>query len=199
MASYNELVKKYRKLAKRADQRLVRLEALSYEKGYEYVRDWAYATAMRDIKIWAGPDAKRFNTKPPETAAKLERKIADIENFLSSKTSTKKGITEIYENRAKSINDRFGTDFNWRDFANAIESGVYEKLKSDYGYNTALTVVAKMQRDRKQLEAAVKEANEKNIKISKTDAMSKLDYDMIIKQTISKELEKQGVSILDLK
>ena len=199
MASYNDLVKKYRKLAKRADQRLVGLEALSYEKGYEYVRDWAYATAMRDIKIWAGPDAKRFNTKPPETAAKLERKIADIENFLASKTSTKKGITEVYEQRAKSINERFDTDFNWRDFANAIESGVYEKLKSDYGYNTALTVVAKMQRDKKQLEAAVKEANAKNIKISQTDAMSNLDYDMIIKQTISNELQKQGVSILDLK
>lgn len=199
MASYNDLVKKYRKLAKRADQRLVRLEGLSYEKGYEYVRDWAYAMAMRDIKIWAGPDAKRFNTKPPETAAKLERKIADIENFLASKTSTKKGITEVYEQRAKSINERFNTDFNWRDFANAIESGVYEKLKQDYGYNTALTVVAKMQRDKKQLEAAVKEANTKNIKISQTDSMSKLDYDMIIKQTISNELEKQGVSILDLK
>lgn len=199
MASYNALVKKYRKLAKRADQRLVRLEALSYEKGYKYVRDWAYSTAMRDINIWSGPDAKRFNTKPPETISKLERKIADIENFLAMKTSTKKGITEVYEQRATTINDIFDTQFTWRDFANAIESGIYEKFKKDYGYNTALTVVAKMQRDKKQLEAAVKEANEKNIKISKTDAMSKLDYDMIIKQTISKELEKQGVSILDLK
>ena len=47
MASYESLVKEYRRLAKRADQRLVRLEKRAEKQ--PAVLDWAYRKAQYDI------------------------------------------------------------------------------------------------------------------------------------------------------
>ena len=53
----------YKRLAKTADQRLVRLEQLSTQKGYENVTAYAYARAQYDIGRYTS--GHRFNTKPP--------------------------------------------------------------------------------------------------------------------------------------
>ena len=47
---YAALVKEYRKLAKRADQRLVRLERYAQQPKYSNVTQFAYKKAMRDIR-----------------------------------------------------------------------------------------------------------------------------------------------------
>lgn len=198
MASYKELVKEYRKLAKRADQRLVRLETLSYEKGYVHVKEWAYQRAMHDIKVY-DENATRFNIKPPQTKSALERKIASIKNFLSSASSTKKGIKETYEKRVASINQTLRTNFSVDDFQKAMESGLVDRLKKDYGYRTAIEVIDRIQRDKESLENIVNDAKKQSIKIMQSDKWDSLGYDMIMKQTIAKELESQGLSLLDLK
>ena len=61
--TYAELEKEYHRLAKRADQRLVRLEGYRHDKGYESITSYAYATAQKAIKEWSGDKATRFNTK----------------------------------------------------------------------------------------------------------------------------------------
>ena len=86
----------YKRLAKTADQRLVRLERLATEPGYEKVTQYAYAKAMRDIENYGG--GKRFNVKPPLKEdgtvdnTLLREKLADLRAFLTSVSSTKKGI-----------------------------------------------------------------------------------------------------------
>lgn len=125
-----DLEEKYRQLAKRADQRLVRLEKLSGQKGFEKVLQYAYRVAMRDIRSWSGSDARRFNTRPPKNTAQLKAKIADIEKFLESVTSTKTGIVTSYDNRVKKFNEKYGTDFTGSELSEFFKSTLYKKMDS---------------------------------------------------------------------
>ena len=125
-----DLEEKYRQLAKRADQRLVRLERLSMEKGFEKTLQYAYRVAMRDIRSWSGSDARRFNTRPPKNTAQLKAKIADIEKFLESVTSTKTGIVTSYDNRVNKFNEKYGTNFTGAELSEFFKTTLYQKMDS---------------------------------------------------------------------
>lgn len=162
----------YRKLAKRADQRLVRLEKYASEGGkYKSVKQYAYRVAMRDIRAWSGENATRFNTKPPSNTNQLKAKIADIKKFLSSASSTvgrtkeTRGISEIYEQRAKTLNDRYGTDFTWKDLATFFESGVNEKLDQQYDSKTKMEMIAVVQANKRKINSAIKKGTDVNLNL----------------------------------
>lgn len=165
------LEKEYRKLAKRADQRLVRLKRLSEQPGYEGILNYAYKVAQRDIRSWSGEKATRFNTKPPSNTNQLKAKIADIKKFLGSASSTwgrtkeTKGIKQIYEDRTRTINEKYGTDFTWQELAKLFESGLWKKIKSkdDFGSDTDFTTIANAKKNFKEVEDAVKHDREINI------------------------------------
>lgn len=165
------LEKEYRKLAKRADQRLVRLEQLAKSPEYSGVLNFAYRKAQRDIRAWSGESASRFNTKPPSNTNQLKAKIADIKRFLESASSTigktkeTKGIKEIYQDRADTINERYGTDFNWRDLARLFESNLYKKIKSkdDYDSKTEMQTIANISANFDEVKQAIKKDREVNI------------------------------------
>lgn len=121
----------YRRIAKVADQRLVRLERLAGLPGYGNATQWAYRRAASDIETWGGNIEKpRFNTKPPESLNALRAKINDIKAFLGSESSTKSGITETYKNRAKTINSKYGTSFQVDDLAKVFNNGLMKKLEA---------------------------------------------------------------------
>lgn len=141
MADKEELLKEYKKLAKRADQRLIRLEALAHEEHYHGATSYAYARAMRDIHTWSGEGANRFNTKAPESSQQLQAKINDIKQFLEADTSTKSGITKVYKRRADTTNKKYGTNFNWQDLANFYESESNKKLAKKYGSKTVVRAI----------------------------------------------------------
>lgn len=118
----------YRRIAKVADQRLVRLEKLAGQAGYGNADQWAYKKAMRDISTWSGDAATRFNTKPPENIKQLQAKINDIKSFLGAPSSTKSGITKVYQSRANTINDKYGTNFSTGDLENLFSSSFWKKV-----------------------------------------------------------------------
>lgn len=198
MASYKELLKEYRKLAKRADQRLVRIEAAAHEKQYENIKSWAYKNAMRDIRVYSGKGAKRFNTKPPETLGALQRKVNDINNFLNMKTSTIKGTREVMQKRVDTINKENDTNFTLDDWKKLTDSGILEQLKTNYGSQVSIETIATIKKDKKQLELAMQEAKDRGIDIKDTDAMEELEYDWIVQDVISDLLEEHGIGIIDL-
>lgn len=187
MSKYDELLAEYKKLAKQADQRLVRLEKYSEQEHYKGVLNYSYARAMRDIASWSGPDATRFNTKPPASYQSLQAKVADIKEFLESATSTKQGITTMYKDRAKTTNKRFGTDFTWQDLANFYEGELSKKLDSEYGSKTlikALGVIKRIGDDKSKIQAAI-------------ESNKKLSNDMVVDE-IAKRLLSQGYTAQDL-
>lgn len=153
----------YRRIAKVADQRLVRLEALKHQPHFKNVENFAYARAMRDIESYGG--TKRWNTKPPESERLLKEKITDIIRFLESPTSTKKGTIEVYQKRVDTINKNLDLEgkekITWQDFATITESGDLDTLIASYGSETAFASIGKVKRSKNKVDDIVNKAKSK--------------------------------------
>lgn len=163
----------YRRLAKAADQRLVRLEGYAHDEHFKNVTEWAYARAQKDISKWSGSGANRFNTVPPETPQQLQSKIEDIKTFLESATSTKQGIIDIYKRRADTFNQTNGTSFTWQDLATFFERGGNELLDTQYGSETRFRAVGAIQKaDPKKIREAIEEGSAKHLKLSDDDEVN---------------------------
>ena len=175
---YIQAYVKYKKEAKQADQRLVRLEALSHEKHFHGVLEFAYKRAVKDIQAWGGD--KRFNTAPPRTVTELEAKIADIEHFLSRPTSKKSTIIQTYKKRANTINNKpyiksLGVKFTWEEIANYYESNAAEKNDTKYGSKTVLRALAVLKKlDNANEAKKIQDTNEKVQRVSDDKVVNKV-------------------------
>ena len=52
--TYDDLVRQLRKLAKRADQRMVRLEKAEGQRGFEHITSFSYSKAEAEIERFSG-------------------------------------------------------------------------------------------------------------------------------------------------
>ena len=164
------LQKWYKRLAKAADQLLVRLENYSDQPYYKTAMKWAYRRAEKDIQKWdkkAGRDYSdfRFNRDMPVNEEELRSKISDIRQFIEAPTSTKQGITSVYKKRADTINQKYGTNWSWEDVAKFYESEEAKYWNEKYGSKTALRVIATIQKNKKVLQDDMKKVKEKDIKV----------------------------------
>lgn len=187
--SYESLLKTYKKLAKRADQRLVRLEGYRHDKGYENITSYAYRTAMKDIKSWSGEGATRFHTKAPANKRDLMKKIADIEKFLDAPTSTKKGVMNVYKKRADSLNKTFFGDdkkqyLTWQEWGNFWDKVGAEMLDKIY-YSQAAKGAGIM----KKYKITPENAKEKAEQLVRSD-----DID-VVEGEIIKSLAENGLTL----
>ena len=178
--TYEEVVKVYRTLAKTADQRLVRLEAYEHDPNFANATKWAYARAIRDIQQWSGEQATRFNTAPPKSMAELQAKIEDIKTFLAAPTSTKKGIKDVLQNRANTLNEKYGTNFKWNNVGTFFESELAQKMDESYSSKTTIKIVASLQKNKKKILKELKKAEEKDQRVS-DEMVEKLVRDVLDK------------------
>lgn len=177
-----ELEKIYRRVAKVADQRLVRLEKLSQQKNFKQVKQWAYKNATIDALEWgANPNKPRFNIKPPAHKSSLKAKINDMLNFIEKPTSTRAGIIEVYQKKADTLNEKYkeyGLNLNWSDVGDLFESTLYKKLSKKYSSGTVLKAIATMKNNEGQILKDFKEQKASHIKTE--------DNDMIINDAIKR-------------
>lgn len=150
-----ELDKIYRKVAKVADQRLVRLEQLSKQKDFKQVKQWAYKNAIQDALEWgANVNKPRFNIKPPSKKYSIQAKINDMLNFIEKPTSTRAGIVEVYESKARTLNEKYkeyGLNLNWSDVGTFFESQLYKKLSKKYSSGTVIKAIATIKQNEKEV------------------------------------------------
>lgn len=202
--STEELLKIYRQVAKTADSRLLRLEKLQGQKNFQNVKRYAYKRAAMDAAEWgANPDKPRFNIAPPKTKtgevnrAQIRGKINDILSFLEKPTSTKKGIIEIYQKRADTLNKKsaekgWGLTFTWEDVGEFFESKLYKKLDSSFGSETRIKAIGKIKENEEAVLRAFKEDRKNHKKTSlKTSSTRKAtkdlsEDDIIVQQAINK-------------
>lgn len=200
--TYNRLLKRYKQVAKQADQRLVRLEKAAKEPGYENITAYAYKRAAQDVKAWDIASAKqkgrkpkeyalpRFNRNIPTTLEGLKSKLTDIERFLLSATSTKAGTEEVYKKRAEAINKKVGFRRNdkgrltWQDIKAFYDSELASVL-TEKGYYSTMRAIGEIKRKTVgKNPAEIKNIAARNIRISNDkniDAVAKellnLGYD----------------------
>lgn len=202
----------YKRLAKVADQRLVRLEQLAQQPGFEKVKLYAYDKAMRDLESYGG--GSRFNTKIPTDengvidSRLLSQKLADMRAFLSSVTSTKQGIQSVYTERVKSINEKYGTSYSWQDLADFYQSGDAKKAIAYGNSDLVLRAIGKIQKARAQLNKEMaanakitldKKNNDKVIYDKANDILKGHDLDLsILKGLDSSQRNRMGEILAEL-
>ena len=153
-----EISKKSRRLAKRANQRLVRLERYAKRPGFSKVLSYAYQGAQQYISSNLGGTRYKEHVKLYDISdgskqlsgsdlykanVMIQRqRIKAMEEFLSSDSSTMgrsragaetKGIAAIYDKRTQTINDRYlskyGMKMSENDLKRFFESKKQAKLE----------------------------------------------------------------------
>lgn len=186
---YQALVKEFKSLAKKADQRLVRLERLSTQKGFENVTKFAYNRAMKDIQYWSGSGASRFNRDIPRNIKSLRARISDVKHFLEdTKTSTKRDIMRTFQGRANAINNKYGTNMKWDDLAGFFESKNWQDMSRQYGSKTAMKAIGEIQTNEKGIKKAFKKGQTPTVRVS----------DKKVQSAINNILEEQGLSVFNM-
>ena len=169
------MAKEARKLAKRANQRMVRLERYAQEKAFQGALDFAYDIAQKQIKALYGKqgDKLRFTEKQrlvsvsdgtkdltgqdlyKQNVYMLRHKINAMQEFLGSESSTKKGLKKVYDKRAHTIStaSKFGLadqgiSLSASDLQRFFESKKQERLAKVVG-SLNMFVVAAVIRDNK--------------------------------------------------
>lgn len=186
----------YKKLAREADQRLRDLEKLSRKEGFENVTKFAYARAQEDIRLNRGKGYKRYGLNPPYRESEMMDEIMDMKNFLQSKSSTEKGITESYMEAAKTLNKDYGTNFKWSDMATFFESRFFKKMEvMGYDSKQIVKAIGIMQKDPKKYLKLIKESVIEDVKLpdKEGEEMKNLILEDLINEygvSLSKYLKK---------
>lgn len=185
---YKALMSEYRQLAKRADQRLVRLEKRA-NSGQEWkaVTKYAYANAMEEIRRFSGAEAKRFNVKPPNSTQMLQAKINAMKRFLESPTSTTTGIRRTYEKRVNTINKEYGTDFTWEELKEFFDSALSNKLDAKVDSKTKLIIVGEVQKHSSEIKKALEEHKPIHLKLD--DDIAEYEVNKVL-QYYKKDIKK---------
>ena len=131
----SELLQIRRKLAKRINQRMVRLEKKGLTQG------GAYAD-YQDVLNRYFDGAKRVpeNTKIFKHLPRTE--VSALQKLLKEKTSTVQGWNEVMQARVQTMYDRYGVSFkNNYELADFIKSLEFEAMKRHYGSKQLLRMI----------------------------------------------------------
>lgn len=123
-----ELFNELKKLSKRANQRIVRLER---EFGYTDV--WAVKKLRNKLEVstlLAWTSKGRVAVNKSMTSIQMKATIKAVNQFLNSATSTKTGIKKVRRNQISSIAKSLGTDEE--ELTNEEAETLYEMLADDY-------------------------------------------------------------------
>lgn len=139
-----ELLKLRRKLAKRLNQRMKRLE----DKGFTAERGGAYADYQDILNRFFG-GAKRV----PENLTTwgkgtFKSQVKALQKILKEKTSTVQGWRDVIDRRMETFKIKYGIDFKSdKEMFDFIHSEEFKKVASLYDSKQALRIIGKKQRD----------------------------------------------------
>ena len=97
----NELFNELRKLAKRANQRIVRLERFAGRQNAWAVANLRNRLDTEKLNAWTAKGRIKYNKSMNIT--ELRATIKATKNFLNSATSTKRGIKKVIQKQIKGL------------------------------------------------------------------------------------------------
>nr|DAV50712.1 MAG TPA: hypothetical protein [Caudoviricetes sp.] len=168
--SDKELYAIRKKLAKRLNQRMRRIEAAGIDYGAIkiYKQDVArYYTGNKGFKESLG------KTK----GISVKHEISLLQNLLNLPTSTLPGIKKIRKKAMGTFEDRYNVKFkNVQQYEDFIASSTWEKLDELYGSATALDIIAKSQKSVSQIQKDVESFIAKTDRYTSSDIAKQLGF-----------------------
>lgn len=184
-----ELLKEYRRLADRADKRLLRLERLAEsDKNFDKVLEYSYKKATDRARVWGSTSGKaRFAINPPTNERDIKLKIKDIQDFLEKPSSTKSGIVKSYKKRVDNLNKLLpdgAKKLTWQEYKEYFEKAEAKNLDTKFGYRALTKAFSLQETQKKDFEKANDTPEEK-----RTEAQKKLIDNITKAMAGDKEVE----------
>lgn len=180
--SDKELYAIRKKLAKRLNQRMRRLESAGID--YGVIKMYRKEVA----RYYAGN--KGFKESLGKTKGiSVKHEISLIQNLLNRPTSTMQGIRRIRKKAMNTFEEKYNVHFkNVQEYEDFVESDAWEKMDSLYGSNTALDIIAVSNKTVDQVQKIVNEFIKKTDKYKSEDIAKQLGFKSLkdaLKQTKS--------------
>lgn len=168
--SDKELYTIRKKLAKRLNQRMRRLEAAGIDYG-------AIKIYKQDVARYY-PGNKGFKESLGKTKGlSVKHEISLIQNLLNLPTSTLPGIKKIRKKAMGTFEDRYNVKFkNVQQYEDFITSSTWKKLDELYGSATALDIIAKSQKTVSEIQKDVEDFIAKTDRYTSSDIAKQLGF-----------------------
>jgi hypothetical protein len=168
--SDNELYAIRKKLAKRLNQRMRRLE--SAEIDYGVIKMYRKEVA----RYYAGN--KGFKESLGKTKGiSVKHEISLIQNLLNRPTSTLQGIRRIRKKAMNTFEEKYNVHFkNVQEYEDFIESDTWKKMDKLYGSSTALDLIATSEKTVEQVRKSVEDFFKKTDKYTSADIAKQLGF-----------------------
>lgn len=168
--SDKELYAIRKKLAKRLNQRMRRLESagINYGTIKMYKQDVArYYPGNKGVKESLG------KTK----GISVKHEISLIQNLLNRPTSTLQGIRKIRKKAMNTFEEKYNVHFkNVQEYEDFIESDTWKKMEALYGSSSALDLIATSEKTVEQILKSVEDFFKKTDKYNSEDIAKQLGF-----------------------
>lgn len=168
--SDKELYAIRKKLAKRLNQRMRRLESA----GIDYGAIKMYREEV--ARYYAGN--KSFKESLGKTKGiSVKHEISLIQNLLNRPTSTLHGITRIRKKAIGTFEEKYGVKFkNVQEYEDFIESETWKKMENLFGSSTTLDIIAASNKTISEVRKSVEDFIAKTDKYTSSDIAKQLGF-----------------------
>lgn len=168
--SDKELYAIRKKLAKRLNQRMRRIESKEIDYG-------AIKIYKQDVARYY-PGNKGFKESLGKTRGiSVKHEISLLQNLLNLPTSTFSGIKKIRKKAMVTFEERYNVKFkNVQQYEDFISSSTWKKLDELYGSATALDIIAKSQKSVSEIQKDVESFIAKTDRYTSSDIAKQLGF-----------------------
>lgn len=168
--SDKELYAIRKKLAKRINQRMRRLESAGINYG-------AIKMYKQDVARYY-PGNKGFKESLGKTKGiSVKHEISLIQNLLNRPTSTLQGIQKIRKKAMNTFEEKYNVHFkNVQEYEDFIESDTWKKMEALYGSSTALDLIVTSEKTVEQILKSVEDFFKKTDKYNSEDIAKQLGF-----------------------
>lgn len=168
--SDKELYAIRKKLAKRLNQRMRRLESSGIDYG-------AIKIYKQDVARYY-PGNKGFKESLGKTKGiSVKHEISLIQNILNLPTSTLQGIRIIRKKAMNTFEERYNVIFkNVQEYEDFIQSETWKKMEDLYGSGTALDLIATSGKTVEEIQKSVEDFLKKTDKYNSEDIVKQLGF-----------------------
>lgn len=168
--SDKELYAIRKKLSKRLNQRMRRLESAGIDYG-------AIKIYKQDVARYY-PGNKGFKESLGKTRGiSVKHEISLLQNLLNLPTSTLQGIKKIRKKAMDTFDKKYGVKFKTvQQYEDFIASSTWKKLDELYGSATALDIIAKSQKTVSEIQKEVEEFIAKTDRYTSADIAKQLGF-----------------------